>query len=105
MQIIAHFDQGIVSSLSGYQQSLSPSFKSKIDTHLNQEKPQLTTDKVLAFINKKQHKVLSIKPMIIQAQPYVIWQVQLLINGITTVYRVSDSNPPSILSKIEDIQY
>jgi hypothetical protein len=43
--------------------------------------------------------------MIIQAQPYVIWQVQLLINGITTVYRVSDSNPPSILSKIEDIQY
>jgi hypothetical protein len=36
---------------------------------------------------------LSIKPMIIQAQPYVIWQVQLLINGITTVYRVSDSNP------------
>ncbi|CAC9552245.1 hypothetical protein [uncultured Gammaproteobacteria bacterium] len=105
MQIIAHFDQGIVSSLSGYQQSLSPSFKNKIDTHLNQEKPQLTTDKVLAFINKKQHKVLSIKPMIIQAQPYVIWQVQLLINGITTVYRVSDSNPPSILSKIEDIQY
>ncbi|OIR24233.1 hypothetical protein BGC33_02985 [Bathymodiolus thermophilus thioautotrophic gill symbiont] len=105
MQIIVHFDQEAVSSISGYQQLLSPSFKSKIDAHLNQEKTQLTADKVLAFIDQKQHKVLSIKPMIIQTQPYVIWQVRLSVNGIETIYRVSDSNPPNILSKIEDIKY
>ena len=105
MQIIAHFSQGIVSSISGYQQLLSPTFKSKINTHLNQGKTRLTTDKVLTFINPKQHKVLSIKPMIIQAQPYVIWQVRLLVGNIVTIYRVSDSNSPRILSAMNDIKY
>lgn len=104
-QIIAHFNQTEISSISGYQQLLSAPFKDKINTHLNQGKTQLTADKVLAFINPQQHKVLSNKPMIVQTQPYVIWQVRLLINGIPTVYRISDNNPPSVLSKTIDIQY
>ncbi|CAC9452919.1 hypothetical protein [uncultured Gammaproteobacteria bacterium] len=103
--MIIHIYAKVSNSISGYQQLLSASLKNKINTHLNQGQTQLTANKVLTFINQKQHKVLSNKPMITQTQPYVIWQVRLLVNGIPTIYRISDSNPPSILSKTTDIQY
>lgn len=109
MQIIAHANQGNVSNISGYQQSLSNEFKNKINAHLNQGKTQLSADEVLAFINqnqqKNQYKVLSNQPMIVKTQPYVIWRVQLLINGIKTVYDINDSKPLSVLSTTKDIQF
>ncbi|SMM98398.1 hypothetical protein SPONN_2296 [uncultured Candidatus Thioglobus sp.] len=109
-QIIAHFNQGDIDSISGYQQLLSPALKTKIDAHLNKGITQLTAGEALAFIIQKEHlnpsqyTLLAQKPMIIQAQPYVIWQVELLVNGIAMIYRLSDNNPPQFLSKIIDIQ-
>ncbi|SFV87832.1 hypothetical protein MNB_SUP05-SYMBIONT-5-381 [hydrothermal vent metagenome] len=105
MQIIAHSNQGNVSNISGYQQPLSNEFKNKINAHLNHGKTQLNAAEVLAFINQNQHKVLSNKPIIIKTQPYVIWRVQLLINGIETVYDINDSRPLSVLSTTKDIQF
>lgn len=104
-QIIVHFNQASVRSINGYQQPLSASFKHKIDAHLSQGNTQLTADQVLAFINPKQHKLLSNKPIIIKTQPYVVWQVRLLVGGIATLYYISDSHPISLLSTTTEVQH
>ncbi|WP_201341858.1 hypothetical protein [Abyssogena phaseoliformis symbiont] len=99
MQVIVHFNNQQVSSLSGYNQKLSAELKYEIDASFFQGKTNLNTAEVLDFISQDllEFKILSNKAVIIPQASYVIWRVNLVINGMETIYIISDSHPPQLI--------
>ncbi|MGI9322032.1 MAG: hypothetical protein ACR2PJ_00480 [Pseudomonadales bacterium] len=112
MDLIVHFDVNAkVTGINGNIVRLPSSLLTQVDSRLPGGKPTLTPEQAQAFVANDlgiapaNMAASETRPLIINKQPYVIWELSVQKGHVPYIYRISDESSPQLLSKNIDVRF